>query len=42
MENKNIINQNNVKATLQSNEIKRFHQVSENFLKGSHHFMVQF
>lgn len=42
MENKNIINQNNVKATLQGNEIKRFHQVSENFLKGSHHFMVQF
>ena len=39
---KDVINQHNVKSTLQSNEIKRFHQVSENFLKGSHHFMVEF
>lgn len=42
MDDKNVINQNNVKPTLTTNEKKRFHQVSENFLKGSRAFMVEF
>lgn len=42
MEDKNVINQNNVKPTLTTNEKKRFHQVSENFLKGSREFMMEF
>lgn len=42
MDEKNVINQNNVKPTLKSREKSRFQQIGENFFKGSHAFMREF
>ena len=42
MDDENVINNSQVKPNLKSNEKKRFHQIAENFLKGSHHFMTEF